>query len=128
MPIVVENFSRFLALVAVLSRVRDSIGNKANNATDAERGFLGPLQRLLDGLFDALSCRRGAIELGEYSAQFREEIAFYSGILAGVDWQWRTHSHLQPEEYNNFIRTLTEFVSAYRAECKSDCSRHNLKL
>ena len=111
-----EKYSKFLSLLAVLSRVRDSLRNKVNNGTDSEKGFLVPFLRLLDGLFDALSSRRGAVEIGEYSAQFREEVAFYSGLLAGVDCQWQNFPQLLPEEYNDFIRILSEFVRAYRFE------------
>ena len=71
MPSVQENFAKFLTLLAVLSRVIDSLRNKANNGTNEARGFLVPLLRFLEAVFEAMDSRRGAAMLGEYSAQFK---------------------------------------------------------
>ena len=113
-----DNFCKYLSLIAILSQLLDSLKNRANNATDAEKGFLAPLIRFMEGLLEALDSRRGSVMLGEYSTQFREEIAFYSAMLQNAQWPWSKFSHLLPDDYDNALKTLSEFVEAFQAQCK----------
>ena len=118
MPFAEENAATFLTLLSLLSRVKDSFRTRLNNGTERERGFLAPYLRFLDNLFHALSENQAEVELGQYGDAFMEEIGFYAAMIAGVDWQWSNFSHLLPEDYDEFLRTLAKFVRAYREQCK----------
>ena len=96
----------------------DSLRNKANNATDEDKGFLVPMLRFLEGLFEALDSRRWAVMLGEFSAQFKEQVAFFSTMLESPHWEWSNSSHLLPDEYEIAVETLAQFADTCRVHCK----------